>query len=55
MSIVSIVSDIAKPRETGKEDFESEVAARFGLVFFALRRTLPWSFANYGGSRSQPI
>ena len=54
MSIVSIVSDAAKSRKTGHEDFETEVAARFGLVpnFFRSAPDAPfivhelWRFAK---------
>jgi hypothetical protein len=54
MSIVSIVSDAAKSRKTGQEDFEAEVAARFGLVpnFFRSAPDAPfiihelWRFAK---------
>ena len=54
MSIVSIVSDTAKSRATGQEDFEREVAARFGLVpnFFRSAPDAPlvirelWGFAK---------
>jgi len=54
MSIVSIVSDAAKSRKTGHDDFETEVAARFGLVpnFFRSAPDAPfiihelWRFAK---------
>jgi two-component sensor histidine kinase len=54
MSIVSIVSDAAKSRKTRQEDFETEVAARFGFVpnFFRSAPDAPfvihelWGFAK---------
>ena len=53
----SFVSRLRTLQKTRQEDFEREVAARFGLVpnFFALLQTLHTSFANYGLSPSRPI
>ena len=54
VSIVSIFSDTAKSRDIGQEEFESEVAARFGFVpnFFRSAPDAPlvirelWQFAK---------
>ncbi|GLS20966.1 hypothetical protein GCM10007874_39830 [Labrys miyagiensis] len=54
MSIISFVFDVGKSRPTDQEDFDSEVAARFGLVpnFFRSAPDAPlvirelWRFAK---------
>jgi hypothetical protein len=57
VTIVSIVSLFPDTSKFGKEDFEREVTARFGVVpnFSALPRTPLSSYANCGYSRSRPI